>query len=64
MSEVRFTEDAWQEYLYWQGEDKRTPRKINRLIQSVQREPFKGEVKPEPLKNYNSQNGQRRVCGS
>ena len=51
MSEVRFSEDAWDEYLYWQGQDKKTLKKINKLIKSVQRDPFKGEGKPEPLKN-------------
>ena len=51
MSEIRFSEDAWNEYLYWKGQDKRTLKKINKLIKSAQREPFDGEGKPEPLKN-------------
>ena len=51
MSEVRFSEDAWNEYLYWQGQDKKTIKKINKLIKSAQRDPYSGEGKPEPLKN-------------
>ena len=51
MSEIRFSEDAWEEYLYWQKQDKRTLKKINSLIKSAQRNLFHGEGKPEPLKN-------------
>lgn len=51
MSEIRFSEDAWDEYMYWLGQDKKTLRKINKLIKSAQRDPFNGEGKPEPLKN-------------
>lgn len=48
---MKFTEDAWKEYLYWQGQDKKTLRKINALLKDIQRDPFNGEGKPEPLKN-------------
>ncbi len=51
MSEIMFSEDAWDEYMYWLGQDKKTLRKINKLIKSAQRDPFNGEGKPEPLKN-------------
>jgi len=51
VSEIRFSEDAWDEYMYWLGQDKKTLRKINKLIKSAQRDPFNGEGKPEPLKN-------------
>lgn len=51
MSEITFSEDAWDEYMYWLGQDKKTLRKINKLIKSAQRDPFNGEGKPEPLKN-------------
>lgn len=51
MSEIRFSEDAWEEYLYWQSQDKKTLKKINRLLKSAQRDPFHGEGKPEPLKS-------------
>jgi len=42
--------EAWEEYLDWQKQDKRTLRQINRLIRDIQRSPFKGIGKPEPLK--------------
>lgn len=51
MSKITFAEDAWEEYLYWQSQDKKTLRKINSLLKSIQREPFTGEGKPEPLKD-------------
>ena len=48
---VTFTENAFQEYLEWQGEDKKTLFRINELIKSIQREGFmKGIGKPEVLK--------------
>lgn len=46
-----FTNDAWEEYLYWQQTDKRILRKINQLIKQIQRTPFTGTGKPEPLKH-------------
>lgn len=51
MSKITFAEDAWAEYLYWQSQDKKTLKKINSLLKSIQREPFTGEGKPEPLKD-------------
>lgn len=48
---VTFTEAALLEYISWQTEDKKTLRRINELIQSIQRDGFmKGIGKPEPLK--------------
>jgi toxin YoeB len=48
---VTFTENALTEYISWQTEDKKTLRRINELIKSIQREGFlKGIGKPEPLK--------------
>lgn len=46
-------ESAWEDYLYWQSQDKKTLRRINQLIQDAQRNPFSGIGKPEPLKNHN-----------
>lgn len=45
-----FTENAWEDYLYWQKMDKKMVQKINELIKSIQRTPFEGIGKPEPLK--------------
>lgn len=42
--------EAWEDYLYWQTQDKKTLKKINKLIQAIQRDPFQGEGDPEPLK--------------
>ena len=50
MSSITFAEDAWDEYLYWQRQDKKTLRKINSLLKEIQRQPFDGTGKPEPLK--------------
>ena len=45
-----FTTRSWDDYLYWQKNDKRMVRRINDLIKDTQREPFEGIGKPEPLK--------------
>lgn len=42
--------NAWEEYLSWQSEDKKTLKRINSLIKDMQRSPFDGIGKPEPLK--------------
>lgn len=47
---LTFTQHAWDDYLYWQKVDKKIVRKINELIKSIQRTPFEGIGKPEPLK--------------
>ena len=50
MSKITFAEDAWEDYLYWQGQDKKILKKINSLLKEIQRTPFEGSGKPEPLK--------------
>ncbi len=45
-----FSENAWEDYLYWQKTDKKTLERINALIKEIQRTPFTGTGKPEPLK--------------
>ena len=40
----------WDDYLYWQGQDKKTLKRINSLIKDIERNPFEGIGKPEPLK--------------
>ncbi len=42
--------DAWEDYLYWQGQDRKTLKRINQLLKDVSRNPFEGIGKPEPLK--------------
>ena len=45
-----WSDDAWDDYIYWQGQDKKTLRKINELIKDINRNGYKCKGKPEPLK--------------
>lgn len=45
-----FAETAWEDYLYWQANDKKILKRINELIKAIKREPFAGIGDPEPLK--------------
>ena len=51
MNKLTFTENAFDEYLYWQTQDKKTLKKINALLKDITRNPFEGIGKPEPLKD-------------
>ena len=42
-------ERAWEDYLFWQTQDKKVLKRINAVIRDIQRDPFKGIGKPEPL---------------
>lgn len=53
MSKLIFTDKAWEEYLYWQIQNKKITKKINLLLKDIARNGFDGLGKPEPLKNYN-----------
>ncbi|TVR57913.1 MAG: Txe/YoeB family addiction module toxin [Candidatus Competibacteraceae bacterium] len=57
---VKFMEGAWTDYLSWQS-DKAMLRKINRLIHDIQRSPFEGIGKPEPLRHQLSGQWSRRI---
>ena len=57
---IKFMEGAWTDYLSWQS-DKAMLRKINRLIQDIQRSPFEGIGKPEPLRHQLSGQWSRRI---
>jgi toxin YoeB len=46
-----FTDETWDDYLYWQASDKQILRKVNLFIKEIQRNPFIGTGKPEPLKH-------------
>ena len=52
---------AWEDYLYWQKQDKRMVERINKLIRETQREPFAGVGKPEPMKHALSGFWSRRI---
>lgn len=44
-----FSDRAWNQYLHWQGDDRRGLERVNALIKECQRDPFRGTGKPEPL---------------
>ena len=50
MKRIIFSKNAWEDYIYWQNQDKKTQKKINALIKEIQFSPFEGTGKPEPLK--------------
>jgi len=47
---IVFSKNSWEDYLSWQTEDKKILKKINELIKDIQRTPYTGIGKPEPLK--------------
>ena len=61
MNKVSFTEDAWEQYLYWQTQDKKTLKRINSLLKDIQRDPQNGIGKPEKLKDNLSGYWSRRI---
>lgn len=61
MADIIFTEVGWEQYIEWQFEDKKTLKKINRLLKSIDRDgPLSGEGKPEKLR-YDSKSYSRRI---
>ena len=56
-----FADEAWDDYLYWQKQDRRMVDRINQLIRETQNEPFEGVGKPEPLKHALSGFWSRRI---
>ncbi len=56
-----FTEQAWEDYLYWQKMDKKLLQRINDLIKEITRTPYTGTGKPEPLKHALSGYWSRRI---
>lgn len=45
---LAWTKDAWADYIYWQNQDRKTLRRINKLLSNLMRDPFSGIGKPEP----------------
>jgi toxin YoeB len=58
---INFDPDAWDDVLYWLATDRKTARRITRLIDEIQRDPFTGIGKPEPLKGELSGYWSRRI---
>jgi toxin YoeB len=56
-----FSDDSWEDYLYWQTQDKKNLKKVNQLIRDIERSPFDGIGKPEPLRNELSGKWSRRI---
>jgi toxin YoeB len=56
-----FSERGWEDYLYWQTQDRKTLNRINQLIRECQRDPFAGTGKPEPLKHAFAGYWSRRI---
>ena len=58
---LSWTDEAWSDYIYWQGQDKKTLKRINKLIIDTKRSPFEGIGKPEALKEDLSGFWSRRI---
>ena len=58
---IQWDFDAWEDYLYWQGQDKKILKRINQLVKDICRNPFEGIGKPEPLKGNLTGFWSRRV---
>ncbi|PXA03659.1 Txe/YoeB family addiction module toxin [Coraliomargarita sinensis] len=56
-----FSDWAWEDYLYWQKNDKRTLKKVNELIKDIDRNHHEGLGKPEPLRHSLSGYWSRRI---
>jgi len=58
-----FTDESWDDYLYWQKTNKKMLKRINALLKDISRNPFSGIGKPEPLKHKYSGFWSRRIDG-
>ncbi len=58
---LKFSTAAWEDYLHWQITDHAILKRINLLIREIQREPFTGIGKPEPLKHQLTGYWSRRI---
>lgn len=58
---IKFLPHAWDDYLYWDGQDKKALKRINALLTEAAREPFVGTGKPEPLVGNLSGYWSRRI---
>ena len=56
-----FSEQAWEDYLYWQAQDRRIVKRINDLVRDALRDPAAGLGKPEPLKHALAGYWSRRI---
>ena len=56
-----FSENAWEDYLYWQKTERKVVLRINALIRDIQRDPSDGIGKPEALRHALSGYWSRRI---
>lgn len=61
MRAITFVPEAWEQYTYWQGQDRKTLKRINTLIEAAARDPFHGIGKPEGLLGNLSGYWSRRI---
>jgi toxin YoeB len=61
MRNTNFTDEAWDDHVYWRGQDRKTLKRINLLIQAARLTPFEGIGKPEPLEEGLSGYWSRRI---
>lgn len=61
ISRLTWTLASWDDYVYWQGQDRKSLKRINQLIQATMRQPFEGIGKPEPLKENLAGYWSRRI---
>jgi toxin YoeB len=54
-------DEAWEDYLYWQTQDKKNLKRINAILKDIERSPFEGIGKPEPLRGNFSGLWSRRI---
>jgi len=58
---LAWSDEAWKDYIYWQTQDKKTLKRINKIINDTMRQPFEGIGKPEPLRENLSGFWSRRI---
>jgi toxin YoeB len=63
MGKIQFTDEGWEDYLYWQAQDRKTLKKINNLIRDIGRNEYKGIGKPEELRGDMAGFWSRRIDG-
>ncbi len=56
-----WSDNGWEDYVFWQSQDRKTLKRINELLKDVERNPFNGKGKPEPLKAEWSGYWSRRI---
>ena len=56
-----WSDKAWEDYIYWQTQDKKTLRRINELLRDIERNPYSGTGKTEPLRGTLSGYWSRRI---